>query len=110
MQADRSSARIIYSDQDLKRWIDGVPSAEAARPARCPACSAPSRPVGAAVVLVGHGLRDRQVRGPLEPAGPPTEITIQVRRYRCRACRAIVVVVPRGVAHARLFSLCAIAW
>jgi hypothetical protein len=33
-----------------------------------------------------------------------------VRRYRCRACKAILVVVPRGIARSYRYSLGAIAW
>jgi hypothetical protein len=39
----------------------------------------------------------------------PTAAEIHARRYRCRACRAIIVVVPRGVARCYRYTLGAIA-
>jgi hypothetical protein len=48
-------------------------------------------------VLVGHGLVERQVRGPTSTLTPPEEGVLTLRRYRCRACRAVVVVGPRGL-------------
>jgi hypothetical protein len=44
----------------------------------------------------------------LEPLGDPVEITIRVRRYVCRLCRAVIVVVPLGVLAGRLFCAAAI--
>ncbi|KYF72183.1 hypothetical protein BE17_21175 [Sorangium cellulosum] len=60
----------------------------------------------------GHGLRERQVYGPLEAGGVAQQVTVQARRYRCRACRAVVVVVPRGLLprRRRLYSAAAIGW
>ena len=78
------------------------------RPARCPCCDAAGHVLGERVTLVGHGLRDRQVRGPEEPNAPPRIVTVPTRRYRCRACRAVIVVVPRGVTARRHFSAPAI--
>jgi len=46
----------------------------------------------------------RQQRGPLESHGDPVEIDIQVRRYRCQACGAVILVVPRGVIARRVYS------
>lgn len=87
-----------------------LPGVDEVRPARCPCCDAPSRPMSQAIVVQGHGLRDRQIRGPLVPGGPPMEVVVQARRYRCTACHAVVLVVPRGVTWRRLYSLHAIAW
>jgi hypothetical protein len=39
----------------------------------------------------------------------PTAAEIHARRYRCRSCGAIVVVVPRGVARGYRYTLGAIA-
>ena len=49
------------------------PSVEEVRPARCPDCGVASKPVGGGVVVQGHGLRTRQLRGPQAPreAGAP---------------------------------------
>ena len=60
------------------------------------------------MLLHGHGVRSRQVRGPLDVGGAPEETDVLVRRYRCIECSAVVVVVPRGLARRRLFMLPAI--
>lgn len=54
--------------------------------------------------MVGHGLRDRQLRGCLDADSAPVCITIRARRYRCRACGALITVVPLGVAARRHFG------
>ena len=59
--------------------------------------------------LVGHGIRVRQLRGALEAGGLAAVHTLRVRRYRCRACRATVTVVPRGCVPARHYGAGAIA-
>ena len=84
------------------------PSAAAVRPARCPCCSAPGAPLGRRVVIQGHGLRKRLVRGPLTVDGFPVEVTVSVRRYLCRRCGAVLTVVPRGMLRSHLFSAQAI--
>lgn len=61
-------------------------------------------------MIVGHGLRGRTVEGPLGPGEPPTLSEVVARRYLCRACGAILVVVPRGVGRRFRYSLAAIAW
>lgn len=88
-----------------------VPSVCDARPGTCLACGAAGAPVGKRMVIVGHGLRDREVVGPFdhEDAGGNV-IVLRLRRYRCRACRAVLTVVPRGVLLGRRFSAFAIAW
>jgi DNA-directed RNA polymerase subunit RPC12/RpoP len=62
------------------------------------------------LVLHGHGLRERQVRGPLECWGRPKTVIIAARRYQCQRCSAVILVVPRGIIRGRLFSAPAIAW
>ena len=59
---------------------------------------------------MGHGLRERGVEGPLAPGEPACVTSLVTRRYRCRACSAVLVVVPRGVARAYRFAVEAIAW
>jgi hypothetical protein len=61
------------------------------------------------VVIVGHGLVERQVRGPASPTGSPEEAVVVMRRYRCRACQAILVVGPRGLVRRRWYGAGAIA-
>lgn len=60
-------------------------------------------------MLVGHGLRSRQVLGPSSFGTAPESPVIQLRRYRCRACRAVIVVGPRGLLRDRSYSAPAIA-
>lgn len=110
MKKARSNATIVRSAIDVKSWRERTPSVEEVRPGRCPKCEVASRPVGRALQIWGHGLRDRQQRGPLSPLSEPVEITIRVRRYVCRVCRAVIVVVPQGVIAGRLFLAAAIGF
>ncbi len=107
--SNRSDTTIIQSHIDLKSWQARFPSVDEVRPHRCPKCGAPSRPVGAPIVIHGHGLRDRQVRGPSAPDAPPTMVVIMARRYLCTACGTVPVVVPREVRARRLYSVSAMA-
>lgn len=61
-------------------------------------------------MIVGHGLRGRTVEGPVAPGDQPALTGIEARRYRCRACGAVLVVVPSGVGRGYRYSLGAIAW
>lgn len=108
MKKARSNRTIVRSAIDVKSWRERTPSVDEVRPGQCPKCKAASRPVGRGLQIWGHGLCDRQQRGPLEPLGDPVEITIRVRRYVCRLCRAVIVVVPLGVIAGRLFCAAAI--
>lgn len=67
-------------------------------------------PSGPRLGVVGHGLRTRTLEGPLSPKEPPALTEILTRRYRCRACEAVLVVVPAGVGRAVRYALFAIAW
>lgn len=99
-----SECRVVHSEIEVKFWAEGVPPAERVRPACCPRCGAAARPLGGRLGLVGHGLRDRQVRGLLEPHGIAGIIIVRVRRFRCLGCGAVITVVPRGVAARRHFG------
>ncbi len=94
----------MHADIDVKEWAERVPAIGRVRPRRCPCCEAPAQPVGERLGIVGHGLRDRQVRGPLEPSGSGGFVVVRVRRFRCRTCGAVISVVPRGVAPGRHFG------
>ncbi|MBX3276327.1 MAG: hypothetical protein KF729_39100 [Sandaracinaceae bacterium] len=72
-------------------------------------CEAASREPGRSYTVVGHGRRARGIEGPLAPAEEPVDVEVLSRRYRCRACGAILVVVPSGVGRALRYSLSAIA-
>ena len=106
----RSGKRIVHSAIDVKSWACGEPSCDAARPACCPACEAPSREPGKPLTIIGHGLRPRGVEGPHEPGEVPTDAEILCRRYVCTACGAVLVVVPRGVGRGVRYSLAAIGY
>jgi hypothetical protein len=104
----RSKQRIVHSELDVKSWLARKPGVDEVRPGRCACCGAASRPVGGGIMLHGHGLRTRQVRGPLSPDEPPTTAEVACRRYRCQRCHAVLIVVPRGVLPHRYFSASAI--
>jgi len=104
----QSGEGIVYSAIGVKKWAEKVPSVESVRPACCSRCGAASRPLGSALVLLGHGQRERQVRGPAGPRAAPQIRTILVRRYRCRLCRGLTTVLPRGLAARRHYSASAI--
>jgi hypothetical protein len=106
----RSDTRFVHSPLEIKDWVARPPSVEAARPARCPCCGTASRPEGAALMLHGHGVRERQVRGPAGPGEQPVERSVILRRYLCLACGAVIVVGPCDIEPGWLFSRPAIAW
>ena len=108
VKENRSNQGIIHSEVDVKSWMAKTPSVDAARPSQCPWCGNSGRPFGRPLGIQGHGLRDRQQRGPLAPAGPPEQVCVSCRRYSCRACDAVLMVVPRGVVPRRHFSSLAI--
>jgi hypothetical protein len=100
---------VVHSTLECKFWLVRPPSAEEVRPARCPACQGAGREVGRVLSIVGHGLRDRQQRGPPAVDAAPMTTVVAIRRYRCRRCRAVLVVVPREVEPRRHYSRPAIA-
>ena len=104
----RSHGSVIQSLIDLKTWIARTPCVAEARPAACPCCKAASCPVGGRIQLHGHGLRERQVRGPRGPGEAAAIIVIVGRRYRCVCCGALILVVPREVLPRRQYSASAI--
>jgi len=65
--------------------------------------------VGSRLVIVGHGVVQRQVLGPATASGPAEQGMVSLRRYRCRACKAILVVGPRGLVVRRWYGGGAIA-
>jgi hypothetical protein len=100
---------IVHGGLDVKGWLAQPPSVEAARPGMCPRCGRPSRPIGSCLGLHGHGFRDREILGPPGAGAPPTKTLVGCRRYRCLGCRALILVVPRGVAPRRHCGLAAVA-
>ena len=88
----------------IKAWIAKTPCVDEVRPAQCAGCGAASRPVGSRLVVHGHGLLARQVRGVLAVGERPGVIVLWVRRYACQLCRAIMTVVPSGMLARRQYS------
>lgn len=105
----RSGQGIVHSEVDVKKWAEQLPSVQAVRPRCCSGCGAASCPYGQPIVLLGHGTRERQVRGPLWPGMKPEVLVVRVRRYRCQRCGAITTVLPRGLVARRHYSGGAIA-
>lgn len=81
-----------------------MPTCAEARPGSCACCGAAARPIGGRLVIVGHGLIERQILGPATAAGAPERGLVTLRRYRCRACTAILVVGPRGLVARRWYG------
>lgn len=96
----RSGEAIVYSDVVVKKWVEETPAVERVRPASCTRCGGASRVPGRPLRLVGHGVRERQVRGPSSADSAPEITTVLSRRYCCRECGATTTVLPRGL-HAR---------
>lgn len=105
----RSDLRIVYFDVEVKLWAEKLPSVGAVRPAKCPGCGAAGAPAGRQLGLVGHGTRERTVVGPLSASGEPQQVTLMVRRYVCRSCRAVITSAPRGLLRGMLYGAVAIA-
>lgn len=101
---NRSESRFVQSAIDFKSWISATPSVDQLRPGSCPACGTASRPPGKALALHGHGKRERQLWGPVDPEAPPEVTTIFVRRYLCQRCDAVITVGPKAVLRKRLYS------
>jgi hypothetical protein len=108
MLKNRSHGSVIQSAIDLKSWIARTPTVSEARPAACLGCKAASCPVGGRIQLHGHGVRQRQVRGPPGPGEDAAVVVITGRRFRCVPCGALFVVVPREVLPRRQYSASAI--
>ena len=85
-----------------------MPSCAEARPGVCPCCGAAAQPLGGPLVVVGHGVVERQVLGPCAPGGAPAQVVVTLRRYRCRACAAVLAVGPRGLVRGRWYGAGAI--
>ncbi len=92
--------------------LDERPDVDDVRPVRCRRCRCPARH-GARIVVHGHGVRFRLVVvWPTADGERPKLGECWQRRYRCTACLAVMVVLPRGVMPRYLYSAGAIvvAW
>ena len=99
---------MVHADISLKSWRQTEPTVDEARPGQCPNCGAAAHRPGQPRQLHGHGLRERQVRGPLTPDGQPQVIGVRVRRYRCSRCGSTCTVAPHELIKSRLYSRSAI--
>ena len=108
IEEKRSNQRFVQSRLEIKDWMGRPPPVNEVRPAQCPCCGRASR--AARLTLHGHGVRERQLRGPADPGEHPTERSILLRRYLCRSCNAVIVVGPSDLEPGWLFSRPAIAW
>lgn len=59
--------------------------------------------------MVGHGGRERGVWGPPAPEDTGQSCVVAQRRYRCRACGAVVVVRPQGLIGRLRYAATAVA-
>jgi transposase len=100
---------LIRTAVAIKSWIAQTPSVEEVRPVRCAGCGAASRPVGGCLNVHGQGLMQRQVRGVLEVDEEPGVYVLEVRRYECQRCGAVMTVVPAGMLARRQYSAPSIA-
>jgi len=104
-----SKERFVASALGIKSWSEGPPTCAEARPKTCSCCGAAGQPVGKRLAIVGHGLVDRQVLGPGAAKAAAERTVVQMRRYRCRSCKAILLVGPRGLVPRRWYGAGAIA-
>ena len=75
---------------------------------RCELCKVAAYD-GRRVVLHGHGLVERQQRGPAVAGEEPSCVVIVVRRYLCTACDTVMRVLPSSAVARKHFSGAAIA-
>lgn len=109
LQGHRDEPRVVRFARPVKDWIASTPGVHDARPPITPCCGIASVPPGAPIVLHGHGLRGRTVRGVLDDGEPPTFHELRVRRYRCTACGATCTVVPADVLPRKHFGAVSVA-
>jgi len=81
------------------------PSVGELRPGFCPRCGVAARPMGGAIRLHGHGLRDRLVIWIDGTDAKPRRDRIRLQRYRCTECTSVITVLPRDLQKGRRFSL-----
>jgi hypothetical protein len=105
----RDPPRVVRFALAVKDWIANLPNVHDARPPITPCCHVASAPPGGHLVLHGHGLRPRTVRGVLTPDEAPTFHELLARRYRCTACGATSSVVPVDVLPRKHFGAVTIA-
>ncbi len=81
------------------------PTTDEARPRTCPRCGQPAFE-GGEVWIHGPGVVQRQQRGPEAPGKVAVKREVACRRYRCKACTAVL---PASALARKHFSGAAIA-
>ncbi len=109
MGGSEAKTHYVYLGIDVNSWVLLPPGVRVARPPRCPLCDACGVHASGRVVLWGHGLRKRRLRGPVDAKGKPTVCELLLRRYRCQACQAVITVGPRGLLPGRRYTVMVIA-
>lgn len=84
------------------------PGVDEARPRMCPGCGQPAYERGE-VWMHGHGVVQRQQRGPEAPGKVALKREVSCRRYRCKACTAVLTVLPASALARKHFSGAAMA-
>jgi len=108
MQDPETKDHLVEFDLDVNLWAENPPGVRVARPPLCVECEAPGVCASGKIVLHGHGLRLRSLRGPSEAEGAPGVVELLLRRYECQRCMAVLTVGPRGLLPWRRYSAQAI--
>jgi hypothetical protein len=106
---DRSTSNFLRLAIESKLWTKETLSVNAARPAQCPACETAARS-GRKIKIYGHGVRERQQRGPALPGEAPQVQVVSLRRYQCQGCGAVISCAPMSAQKHKHYSGSAIAW
>jgi hypothetical protein len=100
---------IVHGKVGVKLWLLAIPGVDVLRPGTCPVCGQAGCPTGGDLGIVGHGLRERQFRGPPGPGQVPKVVLLHVRRFLCK-CGAVLTVVPCETIPRRLYTSSAVGW
>lgn len=105
-----SNPLILRTEISLEHWMAREPTAEECRPGTCPRCGQASRRFRGRqqLGLHSHGFRPRVVAHTPTPSCRPRRVVVRARRYLCRGCGAVCLVVPSEVLPRRRYSAAAI--
>ena len=109
--AEESKPQQDNPERDQSQALDRANANRRRGPAgRLPCLQGRELPGRGRIQIHGHGLRERQVRGPLGPGEKAAAIGVPGRRYRCVVCDSVFLVVPREVLPRRQYSAAAIGF